>query len=103
MTVVFAILYLLVHVLILVVLGRFAVDMIQSFARGWRPQGASLVLASSIYAVTDPILNPLRRDRPGSVVDDPHLRAGHPREHLHLPAGVGLRSSGSRRRSSALR
>ncbi|MFB6574516.1 YggT family protein [Kocuria palustris] len=61
MTVVFAILYLLVHVLILVVLGRFAVDMIQSFARGWRPQGASLVLASSIYAVTDPILNPLRR------------------------------------------
>ena len=61
MTVVFAILYLLVHVLILVVLGRFAVDMIQSFARGWRPQGASLVLASSIYAVTDPILSPLRR------------------------------------------
>ena len=61
MTIVFAILYLLVHVLILVVLGRFAVDMIQSFARGWRPQGASLVLASSIYAVTDPILNPLRR------------------------------------------
>ena len=61
MTVVFAILYLLVHVLILIVLGRFAVDMIQSFARGWRPQGASLVLASSIYAVTDPILNPLRR------------------------------------------
>ncbi|KUG52292.1 YggT family protein [Kocuria palustris] len=61
MTVIFAILYLLVHVLILVVLGRFAVDMIQSFARGWRPQGASLVLASSIYAVTDPILNPLRR------------------------------------------
>ncbi|MCY1683788.1 YggT family protein [Kocuria sp. SL71] len=61
MTVVFAILYLLVHVLILAVLGRFAVDMIQSFARGWRPQGASLVLASSIYAVTDPILNPLRR------------------------------------------
>ena len=61
MTVVFAILYLLVHVLILVVLGRFAVDMIQSFARGWRPQGASLVLASSIYAVTDPILTPLRR------------------------------------------
>ena len=61
MTVVFAILYLLVHVLILVVLGRFAVDMIQSFAGGWRPQGASLVLASSIYAVTDPILNPLRR------------------------------------------
>ena len=61
MTVVFAILYLLVHVLILVVLGRFAVDMIQSFARGWRPQGAPLVLASSIYAVTDPILNPLRR------------------------------------------
>ena len=61
MTVVYAIFYLLVHVLILVVLGRFAVDMIQSFARGWRPQGASLVLASSIYAVTDPILNPLRR------------------------------------------
>ena len=61
MTALFATPYLLVHVLILVVLGRFAVDMIQSFARGWRPQGASLVLASSIYAVTDPILNPLRR------------------------------------------
>lgn len=61
MTVLYAILYLLVHVLILIVLGRFAVDMVQSFARGWRPQGASLVLASSIYAVTDPIMNPLRR------------------------------------------
>ena len=61
MTVLYAILYLLVHVLILIVLGRFAVDMVQSFARGWRPQGASLLLASSIYAVTDPIMNPLRR------------------------------------------
>lgn len=61
MTIVYAILYLLVHVMILIVLGRFAVEMIQSFARGWRPHGASLVLASSIYAVTDPILNPLRR------------------------------------------
>ena len=61
MSVVFGILFLAVHILILFVLGRFVMEMIQSFARGWRPQGAALVLASSIYAVTDPIVQPLRR------------------------------------------
>ncbi|WP_144792787.1 YggT family protein [Kocuria palustris] len=61
MAVVFGILYLAVHVLILIVLGRFVVEMVQSFARGWRPQGAALVLASTFYAVTDPMLTPLRK------------------------------------------
>lgn len=61
MTLVFGLLYVLVHVLVLVVLTRFVLETVQSFSRGWRPQGSALVLASTVYSITDPVLRPLRR------------------------------------------
>lgn len=64
MSLVFGILLVIVHVLVLVVLARFVLEMIQSFSRRWRPQGAALLLASAVYSITDPVLNPLRRAIP---------------------------------------
>lgn len=55
------VLYLVVHLLILVVLARFVLEMVSSWSRNWRPRSFMLVFASAVYAVTDPILKPLRR------------------------------------------
>ena len=53
---------------------RFALDLAQSFSRGWRPRGAVLVLAEVTYTVTDPPIKAVRRVLPpvrlGSVVLD---------------------------------
>lgn len=46
---------------ILVLFARFAFDLIQMFARDWTPKGPILVLAETIYTLTDPPLNFLRR------------------------------------------
>ena len=41
--------------------GRFILDLVRSFQRGWRPQGAVLVLAEVTYTVTDPPIKFFRR------------------------------------------
>ncbi|GGF33388.1 YggT family protein [Subtercola lobariae] len=41
--------------------GRFLLDLVRSFQRGWRPQGAVLVLAEVTYTVTDPPIKFFRR------------------------------------------
>lgn len=46
---------------ILVLFARFAFDLIQMFARDWTPKGIILVIAETIYTLTDPPLNFLRR------------------------------------------
>jgi YggT family protein len=46
---------------ILVLLVRMLLDYIPVFSRGWRPQGAGLVLAEIVYLVTDPPIRLLRR------------------------------------------
>jgi YggT family protein len=46
---------------ILVLFARFAFDLIQMFARDWTPTGPVLILAETIYTLTDPPLNLLRR------------------------------------------
>lgn len=46
---------------ILVLFARFAFDLIQMFSREWTPKGPILVLAETIYTLTDPPLNFLRR------------------------------------------
>lgn len=61
MSIVLGILYLAIHLLVLIVLARFVLEMVTSWARNWRPRGAVLVLASVVYGVTDPIFKPLRR------------------------------------------
>ena len=48
-----------IYVLVLIV--RLVFDYITMFARDWRPRGAVLVLAETLYSLTDPPLNAIRR------------------------------------------
>ncbi len=54
----------LVYVLYLylvVLIGRMIFSWVQAFARDWRPTGLLLVLAETIFTLTDPPLKFLRR------------------------------------------
>ncbi|MDR2257301.1 MAG: YggT family protein [Arthrobacter sp.] len=53
--------YFLLSVILLLLMARIVVDFIQLFARSWRPQGAALVFASTVYRATDPPLKWVRR------------------------------------------
>ena len=57
-----------------VLIGRLVFDLVQVFARTWRPSGFLLLVAEAIYTVTDPPLRLLRRIIPpiriGSVQFD---------------------------------
>ncbi len=44
-----------------VLIGRLVFDMVQIFARSWRPTGIVLVIAEGIFSITDPPLRALRR------------------------------------------
>jgi YggT family protein len=58
----------------LVMIGRLVLDLVQVFARDWRPTGVLLLIAEAVYTVTDPPLRLLRRIIPpvriGSVQFD---------------------------------
>ncbi|MFN8171848.1 MAG: YggT family protein [Candidatus Nanopelagicales bacterium] len=45
----------------LVMIGRLILDLVQVFARDWRPSGVLLIIAETVYTVTDPPLRLLRR------------------------------------------
>lgn len=45
----------------LVFFARIILDLLQIFARSWRPRGPILVIAEGIYSLTDPPLRLLRR------------------------------------------
>lgn len=49
------------YLAMLVMMLRLILDWVQSFARAWRPQGIMLVVASTVYFLTDPPLRALRR------------------------------------------
>jgi YggT family protein len=51
----------LLDIYILVLILRLVFDYITMFARDWRPRGLVLVLAETLYSLTDPPLNALRR------------------------------------------
>lgn len=59
-----AVLHLLLYVFFLLLIGRLIFDWIQVFARQWRPTGIVLVVAETIYTVTDPPLRALRKVLP---------------------------------------
>ncbi|AUI52288.1 MULTISPECIES: YggT family protein [Arthrobacter] len=61
MSIIFALLYLVLMLFQLALIIRIVFDVVQTFARQWRPRGVALVAASAIYAVTDPPLRALRR------------------------------------------
>lgn len=58
---VFAFLTIAVYLVFMALTLRVVLDWVQMFARYWRPRGAALVLASAVYAVTDPPMNFLRK------------------------------------------
>jgi YggT family protein len=59
--VVFSILYLVVLAFFVLLIARLVLDLVQQFARDWRPRGVVLVVAEAVYSVTDPPLRTLRR------------------------------------------
>jgi YggT family protein len=56
-----AVLALLLNLFTLALVGRLILDYIRAFAPSWRPTGFILGLASTIYSVTDPAVNFVRR------------------------------------------
>ena len=46
---------------LVVLIGRMIFSWVQVFARDWRPTGIVLVIAESIFTITDPPLKLLRR------------------------------------------
>ncbi len=51
----------LVFLFLIALIGRLIFEWIQAFARDWRPRGPVLVVAESVFTVTDPPLKVLRR------------------------------------------
>jgi YggT family protein len=49
------------YVFLITLIARVVIDLVQIFARDYRPAGFSLILFEVIYTVTDPPLRALRR------------------------------------------
>lgn len=58
---VFALLTIAVYLFYIALILRLVFDWVQMFSRYWKPKGVVLVVASAVYAVTDPPMNVLRR------------------------------------------
>ena len=50
--------------LLIVLLTRLVLDWVQVFARSWRPRGPMLVIAETVYTLTDPPIKAVRRVLP---------------------------------------
>ena len=50
-----------VFLFFLFLLARLVIDWIQVFSRDWTPKGAVLVVAESVFTVTDPPINAVKR------------------------------------------
>ncbi len=61
MLLLFGIIQSLLGLYLLVMFGRFILDWVQAVSRGWRPQGAMVVVAEIVYTVTDPPIKFVRR------------------------------------------
>ena len=55
------VLYYVLTLYLVVLIGRMIFGWVQSFAREWHPSGVVLVLAETIFTLTDPPLKFLRR------------------------------------------
>jgi YggT family protein len=56
-----SVLVLILNLFTLVLVGRLILDYVRIFSPTWRPTGFILWLATSIYAITDPPVNFVRR------------------------------------------
>lgn len=53
--------YLVLLVYVIVLMARLVLDWIRAYSRDFRPQGLVLVLFETVYTLTDPPVNALRR------------------------------------------
>jgi YggT family protein len=51
----------LLSIYLVIIIGRLIISWIQTFARSWQPTGVILVVAETIFTLTDPPLKFLRR------------------------------------------
>ncbi|GAA5188633.1 YggT family protein [Arthrobacter gyeryongensis] len=61
MGIVFGLLYIALLLFLVTLIVRLVFDLVQMFARQWRPRGGALVAAHVVYSVTDPPLKRIRR------------------------------------------
>lgn len=61
MGIVFGLIYIALLLFQISLIIRIVFDLVQMFARQWRPRGAALVTAHVIYSVTDPPIKRIRR------------------------------------------
>ena len=61
MTIVYQIIVLLLWLFLLALIARVVIDLLQIFARDFRPSGLVLLLFEAVFTVTDPPLRALRR------------------------------------------
>lgn len=61
MSVVLSVLYLAVLLYMVFLLIRLVFNWVQQFAREWKPQGVTLVVAELTFTVTDPPLRAVRK------------------------------------------
>jgi YggT family protein len=61
MAIVFEVLLLVLWLFLLTLIARVVIDLLQIFARDFRPSGLVLVLFEAVFTVTDPPLRALRR------------------------------------------
>ncbi|WP_344308355.1 YggT family protein [Brevibacterium samyangense] len=61
MSLVLVLLAWLLNLYVYVLLARVVIDLIQAFARDWRPQGFVLVLCEFVFTVTDPPIKLVRK------------------------------------------
>ena len=64
MEIIWALLYLVLAAFALALLVRIVFEVVQQFARHWRPRGLALIAASVTYSVTDPPLRWMRGKLP---------------------------------------
>jgi len=57
----FLIISFIVEIFSLILIARIVLDYVRMFARSWTPQGVGLFFAESVYIVTDPVVNFVRR------------------------------------------
>jgi YggT family protein len=58
------IIYYLLFTYWLLLLGRLVIELVRTFAREWRPTGASVVVIECVFTTTDPPIKALRRILP---------------------------------------
>jgi len=59
--IVFGLIYIALLLFQIALIIRIVFDLVQMFARQWRPRGAALVAAHVVYSVTDPPIKRIRR------------------------------------------